>query len=211
MSHDDHSEFLFWLLLDLFTGEEGDDPFTGPIDDPPGSRDDARLDGHPSGRPPGEPPDEPRGPPSPLDPRDLPGTARDPSSAASERPGPSRNRADGPGGLPVDPGVRRNDPADPRRHGNEAPVDPEGTDGGRGRRGSPLVARRETGRGLRVTADLRGTGVNEVQTAIEPETGALVLRASGAFLDQIPLDGNGWTIADVSLNNGVYEVTLAAE
>lgn len=70
------------------------------------------------------------------------------------------------------------------------------------------VSTRETDEGLLVVATLPGVAEVDLSTDLDREVGVLALGVDGEVVDRVPLEDGGWTISDVSFNDGVFEVTL---
>lgn len=73
---------------------------------------------------------------------------------------------------------------------------------------SAPVSTRETDDGLIVVATLPGVAEVDLSTDLDREVGVLALGVDGEVVDRVPLEVGGWTISDVSFNDGALEVTL---
>lgn len=69
------------------------------------------------------------------------------------------------------------------------------------------VAVRERDDGLLVVADLPGDREGDVSVDVDESAGSVVVVVDGV-VGRIPLRDGDWTVADVSCNNDVLEVTL---
>lgn len=73
--------------------------------------------------------------------------------------------------------------------------------------GVDAVAVREREDGLLVVADLPGDREGDVSVEVDETAGTVVVAVDGV-VGRIPLRDGDWTVADVSCNNDVLEVTL---
>lgn len=62
-----------------------------------------------------------------------------------------------------------------------------------------------------VVADLPNVRSEDVSARVAPDDGAVTIGIDGYVVERVPLDEEGWSVADVTVNNDVVEVRLTRD